>query len=481
MTFPARGCSEAAPSRSAGEKILLVEDKEGLRDALQKTLRAEGFGVEACGDGKEALRRLDQEKYLLVLTDLKLPGADGLQVLRAARQTEPPLPVIVMTAFGTVQDAVAAMKEGAYDFLEKPVDGDHLMVLIQRALEHRSLARENLILKERFAVELDFPRIVGESAALRQALEQIGKVAPTDATVLLAGESGTGKELFARAVHHLSPRRTGPFFAINCAAIPETLLENELFGHEKGAYTGAGSTKRGKIEMADGGTLFLDEIGDLSPALQGKVLRVIEERQFERVGGTETRRVDLRLVAATNRDLRALTGTQSFRQDLYFRLSVFPVTVPPLRDRQGDIRILARHFAEKFSADAKRRVPVTVSAEAIQSLIAYPWPGNVRELENALERAVILCDGDQILACHLNLAVPQRIPGESPGVGSWVGLDGSLAEVAARAAALAEREKIRLALEETGGNKSRAAMLLQVSYKTLLSKLKELDLPPVES
>ncbi|MCI0656303.1 MAG: sigma-54 dependent transcriptional regulator, partial [Acidobacteria bacterium] len=339
--------------RDPAERILLVEDKEGLRDVLRRTLEKEGYPVLPCSDGKQALTRLQRERFLLVLSDLKLPGADGLEVLRAARRAEPTLPVILMTAFGTVADAVAAMKDGAYDFLEKPVDPDHLLALLQRALQHRNLARENTFLRERFKAELGFPTILGKSSALNQALAHLEKVALTEATVLLSGESGTGKELFARALHHLSRRRTGPFFAINCAAIPESLLENELFGHEKGAYTGAGATKRGKMEMADGGTLFLDEIGDLSPSLQGKILRVIEERCFERVGGTETRSVDLRLVAATNRDLKGLAAEGGFRQDLYFRLSVFPVAIPPLRDRREDIPQLAAHFASRFSAEQK--------------------------------------------------------------------------------------------------------------------------------
>ncbi len=479
MTLPGEAPG-SHPRPGTGERILLVEDKEGLRNVLSRTLQDEGFPVEPCSDGTEAVSRLSRLRYLLVLTDLKLPGADGLQVLRAARQAEASLPVIVMTAFGTIQDAVAAMKEGAYDFLEKPVDADHLLALIRRALEHRSLARENRFLKERFAEELDFPRIVGESEALHRSLAQIEKVAATDATVLLAGESGTGKELFARALHHLSARKAAPFFAINCAAIPETLLENELFGHEKGAYTGAGGARRGKIETADGGTLFLDEIGDLSPALQGKVLRVIEERCFERVGGTETRRVDLRLVAATNRDLKGLVETGGFRQDLFFRLSVFPVTVPPLREREGDIPILARHFASRFSADSKRRRIAAISPEAMEVLCSYAWPGNVRELQNAVERAVILCEGEEILPSHLNLSgpVPQEI---GPGVADLVDLQGSLAEVAARASSLVEKEKIRLAMAEAGGNKTRAAALLQVSYKTLLTKLRELRIPLSEN
>jgi DNA-binding NtrC family response regulator len=460
--------------------VLLVEDKEGLRDVLRRAVEREGFAVTACADGGEALGALRKERFQIVLTDLKLPGADGLEVLRAARRSEPTLPVIVMTAYGTVQDAVAAMRDGAYDFLEKPVDHDHLLALMQRALQHRSLVRENSFLKERFAEELGSPSILGKSPALRDALIQIEKVAVTDATVLLGGESGTGKELFARAVHHLSRRKQGPFFAINCAAIPESLLENELFGHEKGAYTGAGAARRGKMEMADGGTLFLDEIGDLSPALQGKILRVIEQRCFERVGGTETRSVDLRLVAATNRDLKSLVESGGFRQDLYFRLSVFPVQIPSLRSRREDIALLASHFATRFAAEQNRRTVPAISPEAMSLLTGYPWPGNVRELENAMERAVILCEGDRISSSHFNLSGPSAVETEER-VRSLVDLNGSLSEVASRAASLAEREKIRLVLEDVGWNKTRAAELLQVSYKTLLSKLKELQVQERQS
>jgi DNA-binding NtrC family response regulator len=478
MSHPDGGGPAESP-RDPAERVLLVEDKEGLRDVLHRTLEQEGYSVLPCSDGKQALSRLQREKFFLVLSDLKLPGADGLEVLRAARRAEPTLPVILMTAFGTVADAVAAMKDGAYDFLEKPVDPDHLLALLQRALQHRNLARENTFLRERFAAELGFPTILGSSSSLAQALSQLEKVALTEATVLLLGESGTGKELFARALHHLSRRRAGPFFAINCAAIPETLLENELFGHEKGAYTGAGATKRGKMEMADGGTLFLDEIGDLSPTLQGKILRVIEERCFERVGGTETRSVDLRLVAATNRDLKALAAEGAFRQDLYFRLSVFPVAIPPLRERHEDIPQLAAHFAARFSAEQKRRIPVRVSAAAMDLLLEHGWPGNVRELENALERAVILCEGDEITPLHLNLSGPSPVEAEHR-VSELVGLHGSLSEVSQRAAALVEREKIRQVLLETGGNKSRAAEALRISYKTLLAKLKELGLTPLQ-
>jgi DNA-binding NtrC family response regulator len=385
------------------ERILIVEDKETLRGVLRKTLEGEGFAVEEAPDGRSALDKLRRDHFAMVLTDLRLPRADGHEVLKAAVQADPAMPVILMTAFGTIRDAVSAMKEGAFDYLEKPVDSDHLLVLIRRALEHRDLVDENQVLKERFSHELEFPEILGDSPALRRALDQVRRVASTDATVLLEGESGSGKELFARAVHHLSGRKSRSFFPINCAAIPENLLESELFGYEKGAFTGASGTKRGKFEIADRGTLFLDEIGDLSPPLQGKVLRVIEAKSFERVGGTETRTVDIRLVAASNKDLKTLVAAGSFRQDLYFRLSVFPITVPPLRDRREDIPVLARHFLKRFAAEQKRRAALTLSPEALEALSAYPWPGNVRELENTIERAVILAEGDRVEPRDLSL------------------------------------------------------------------------------
>jgi DNA-binding NtrC family response regulator len=385
------------------EPILVVEDKEALREVLRQTLEAEGFAVEEAGDGRAALGRLRRDRFAMVLTDLRLPKGDGHEVLRAAVEADPEMPVILMTAYGTIRDAVDAMREGAYDYLEKPVDGDHLIALVRRALKHHSVLRENMQLRERFSRELEGPEIIGDSAALRAALDQVRRVAPTDATVLLGGESGTGKELFARAVHHQSGRRRQAFLPLNCAAIPENLLESELFGHEKGAFTGAVAGKRGKFEIADRGTLFLDEIGDLSPPLQGKVLRVIEQKQFERVGGNETRTVDIRLVAATNKDLRGLVAAGTFRQDLFFRLSVFPITVPPLRERPEDIPLLARHFAARFAAEQKRRRPVTLTPAALEALERYHWPGNVRELENAIERALILTDDDGIAPEHLHL------------------------------------------------------------------------------
>jgi DNA-binding NtrC family response regulator len=391
---------------SAAARILLVEDRESLRLVLRKTLEAEGFGVEEAPDGRAAVEKIRRDRFAMVLTDLRLPAASGHEVLQAARGADPGMPVILMTAYGTIRDAVDAMKAGAYDYLEKPVDADHLLALVRRALDVRATGQAPL--EERFAQHLQAPEILGESPALANALDQLRRVAATDVGVLLLGESGSGKELFARAVHHLSGRRHRPFFPINCAAIPENLLESELFGYEKGAFTGAAERKRGKFEIADKGTLFLDEVGDLSLGLQGKVLRAIEQRRFERVGGTETRNVDIRLVAATNKDLKALVARNSFRQDLYFRLCVFPITVPPLRERPEDIPILARHFVKKFAAEQKKRGPFDLPRETLAALAAYPWPGNVRELQNTIERALILGEGNALRPEHLFLPADLR-------------------------------------------------------------------------
>lgn len=314
--------------------VLLVEDKESLRNALGETLRAHGLSVEACADTYEAKRALARATFGVVLTDLKLPAGSGFDVLNAALKAGPEIDVIVMTAFGSIEDAVRAIREGASDFLTKPVDTDHLLLLVDRALDRRRLKRRAVLLEEELQERMSLPRLVGTSEGLKEALLQVQRVAPSDTTVLILGESGTGKELLARSVHQLSPRARGPFVAINCAAIPESLLENELFGHEKGAFTGASARKLGRVEMAQGGTLFLDEIGELPLSLQPKILRLVQEKQFDRVGGTETRQVDLRLVTATNRDLRSMVASREFREDLYFRLSVIEVSIPPL-DRKS--------------------------------------------------------------------------------------------------------------------------------------------------
>jgi DNA-binding NtrC family response regulator len=369
---------------------------------LCRALESDGHCVSEARDEPEAIEQLGLSAPAVVLTDLRLPRGDGFGVLRAAKASDPELPVIVMTAYGSIQDAVLAMKQGALDFLAKPVDPDHLLLVVGRAVAQRRLVAEYLLLKQEAASRRGLPEIVGCAPALKLVWAAVQRAAGSDATVLLEGESGTGKELFAKAVHALSPRRDGPFVAINCAAIPEGLLETELFGHEKGSFTGASGRKLGKFEVANGGTIFLDEIGDLSFPLQAKILRALEERAFERVGGNATVRVDVRIVAATNRNLRAAVATRRFREDLYFRLSVFPITVPPLRERTEDILLLARHFVDRFCREMGKPV-MTLAESAEDALRGYSWPGNVRELQNCIERAVILSDGDRLHAHHLHL------------------------------------------------------------------------------
>ncbi|HEX3118126.1 MAG TPA: sigma-54 dependent transcriptional regulator, partial [Candidatus Acidoferrum sp.] len=319
------------------ESLLLVEDKNELRAMLRKALERAGYAVDEAPDGAAAIQKLRARRYLTILTDLKLPGASGLEVLRASKAADATIPVILLTAYGSVEEAVSAMKDGAFDFIQKPVDLDHLKLLVKRATQQQELLRENLLLREEYAARYGFPRIVGEHDSIREVSKQIQRVAATDSTALLLGESGTGKELFARAVHHLSNRREQPFVALNCAAIPEGLVENELFGHEKGAFTGAGARKVGKMDMAHRGTLFLDEIGELPLAIQAKLLRVLEERRFERVGGTQSIDVDVRIVVATNRDLKKHIEDKLFREDLYFRIAAVPMTIPPLRERGEDV------------------------------------------------------------------------------------------------------------------------------------------------
>ena len=395
----------ARPQASADLPILLVEDKDSLRAMLRLALEAQGHTVVEARDQPEAEAALRASRPAVVLSDLRLPEGDGFGVLRASKELDPELPVIVMTAFGSIQDAVAAMKEGALDFLAKPVDPDHLLLMVERALTQRRMATENLILKEELAQRRGATQIVGEDPQLKQVSIALHRAAATDTTVLLEGESGTGKELFARALHALSPRADGPFVAINCAAIPETLLETELFGHEKGAFTGASARKPGKFELAHRGTLFLDEIGDLPLSLQPKILRALEEKQFERVGGTLPLKVDVRVVAATNRNLKAAVAARHYREDLFFRLSVFPIVIPPLRERTKDITTLARYFIDRFCRELNKR-PLALSPAAEEELLAYPWPGNVRELQNCIERAAILTEGDTIHPRHLNLSFP---------------------------------------------------------------------------
>jgi DNA-binding NtrC family response regulator len=451
------------------ERILIAEDKEGVRRMLRQTLEGAGYTVAEAADGGAATRMLGEASYGVVLTDLKLPKRDGLQVLKAAREADPESQVIVMTAYGTVATAVQAIKDGAFDYIEKEGDfADRLLVLVERAIERRRLTSENRLLRESVP---GAPTIVATSRAIRESLALVDKVAPSAATILLLGESGTGKELFARRSHLLSPRRERPLVALNCAAIPDTLLENELFGHERGAYTGAAGLKQGKFELADGGTLFLDEIGELAPGVQAKLLRVLQEHTFERVGGTRAIEVDVRIIAATNQDLARAVRERRFREDLFFRLNVFPITIPPLRDRPEDIPPLVQHFIARFGREMRKTV-TGVTPEALRLLQAYQWPGNVRELENAVERAVILAGGEMIPPGDFALGLGRAVAME-PETLPFVG---PLHEVSQRASQRAEREYIRRILREHAGNKTRAAEALQVSYKTLLTKIKDYGL-----
>ncbi len=464
--------------RPTDPPILLVEDKDSLRAMLRHALESQGHVVIEARDQNEAVEALRTGRPGLVLSDLRLTEGDGFGVLRAAKELDPELPVVVMTAYGSIQDAVVAMKEGALDFLAKPVDPDHLLLLVERALSQRRLATENILLKEELAQRRGAPQIVGEDPRLKQVTVAMHRAAASDATVLIEGESGTGKELFARAVHALSPRADGPFVAINCAAIPETLLETELFGHEKGAFTGASQRKPGKFELAHRGTLFLDEIGDLPLTLQAKILRALEEKQFERVGGTALLHVDVRVVAATNRNLKAAVAARQYREDLYFRLSVFPITIPPLRERPGDIALLARYFVERFCRELRKKV--VLAPDAIEAMQAYGWRGNVRELQNCMERAVILTEGDSIHARHLNLTSHLHAPpaAEVRSTGPWdeIDLSGSLADATRRVVTEVERRKFAQALKEANGQAGRAAELLQVSYKVFLQKARDFGL-----
>lgn len=450
------------------QTILLVEDKESMAEMLRETLEAEGYHVTIARDGAEGIRMIRDGYFDLVLSDLKLPKKDGIEVLKALKAESSRTPVIMMTAFGTIETAVTAMKEGAYDFITKPFDTDHLLLLIKRSLETRRLLTENILLKEELSSKVWGQQIIGKSAAAVTAAHKVQKVAPGKTTVLLLGESGTGKELFARAIHNLSPRHDYPFIPINCAAIPGGLLESELFGHEKGSFTGADARKLGKFELADKGTIFLDEIAEMDATLQTKLLRVLQEGEVERVGGLRPVVIDVRIVAASNRDLEKAVEEKTFREDLFYRLNVFPITIPPLRERKDDIPLLAEFFINKFCIELKAAHKI-ISPDALNQLKAYPWKGNVRELENCIERAIILCDGDAITPDHIILNKRQSLECTMQNLP----MEGPLEDTVREATRIAETERILRALKETRGNKSRAAELLEVSYKTLLTKIKD--------
>ncbi len=445
--------------------ILVVEDKDSLRNMLMQTLEAEGHDVESAADGKEGAERAIEKNYDVVLTDLKMPGMDGLQVLSSIKERNPETAVVLMTAYGTIENAVEAMRKGAFDFLQKPFDTDKLSMLINRAMENQRLVAENSHLRQELGYNQGLAGIIGSSDAMQQAIELVRKVAPSDSTVLFTGESGTGKELFARSIHDLSRRKSGPFVALNCAAIPHELLENELFGSEKGAYTGSVTRKMGKFEIANGGTIFLDEVGDLDVALQAKLLRILQDRTFERLGGTKTLTVDVRVIAATNMDLKEAIQKKRFRDDLFYRLSVFPIPIPPLKERGEDVIELADYFISKFGAEM-RKGQISLTNDAKNLLMKYHWPGNVRELENTIERAIILCDGKKIKPEHLAIRLQTT---DEIRLREGAGLK----EVVAHETARIERNLINRVLKQTRGNKRKASEILQIDYTTLFEKLKK--------
>ncbi len=444
--------------------VLIVEDKQSMADMLARTLESEGYTVRIALTIGDGLDKLASEDISAVITDLKLPDGDGMEIVKAVREGSPFIPAIVMTAFGSIEIAVKAIKKGAYDFITKPFDPDHLILLLKRALEEQTLQKENLVLKNEFSRFLGMPEMIGRSSQWNDIIEKIKKVAPLKTTVLVLGESGTGKELVARAIHHISQRAKYSYIAVNCAAIPKDLIENEIFGHEKGAFSGAAEIKLGRFELADRGTIFLDEIGDMELSLQSKLLRVLQENEFERVGGTKTIHVDLRIIAASNKNLEKAVSAGHFREDLFYRLNVFPIFIPPLRERREDIIPLARHFIGLFSSEMNKKV-LLLSPESESMLQGNEWRGNARELKNIIERAVILCDSQVLQPEHFNLAKSEsekQISNEAP-----------LSEIAQFALKTAEKSRIETVLNQTGGNKSRAAEILKVSYKTLLTKIKD--------
>ncbi len=444
-------------------RILIMDDEPKERGKIESFLRQKGYEVTALGTAADAIEALKRDHFDVMLTDCTIPGVDALQTSGAAKKINPDLAVIIMTAFGTIETAVKAIKAGAYDYLAKPIDPDQLVVLIERVSERKNLIRENSELREQLRERYKFDEITGTSHAMEEVLNLAGRVAGSSATVLLLGESGTGKELIARAIHYHSPRGDMPFIKVNCAALPETLLESELFGHEKGAFTGAAARRIGRFESADRGTLFLDEIGDIPPAVQVKLLRVLQEREFERLGGNQTIKVDVRVIAATNRDLEKAMREGTFREDLYYRLNVVTVSIPPLRERKEDIPALMEHFIAKYSAANRKKIS-GLTAEARELLMRYAFPGNVRELENIMERAVVLSKGGNISTADLPLHLRSTENDEKLCVkkkGS--SLNETLDTV--------ERGLIIEALKETGGVQTRAAEKLGVSERVLRYKL----------
>jgi DNA-binding NtrC family response regulator len=437
-------------------KILVVDDEAIVRESLGDWLKDVGYQVFTAENGHEALEVIEKEKPGIIIADLVMPGMDGIELMRKAREIQPKIEVIIITAYASIPTAITAMKKGAYDYIEKPFCPERAELLVEKLAEHQELVEENLSLRQRLEDRYRFENIIAKSSKMQRVIEVIKVVAKSNATVLITGESGTGKELVARAIRSQSHRRNKPFVAVSCAALPESLLESELFGHEKGSFTGAYAQKKGKFEFANGGTLFLDEIGEMSANIQVHLLRVLEEKEFTRVGGNEPIKVDVRVISATNKDLRKAIEKQDFREDLYYRLNVVNIELPHLRERKEDIPLLAEHFLNKFASENRKEI-TGFSPDAIELLLDYDWPGNVRELENAVERAVILAQDSIITAADL--------PQESMSLTSPATPRKSLKEV--------EKEHILNVLRETGENYSAAARILGLSRMTLYKKARE--------
>jgi two-component system NtrC family response regulator len=453
------------------ETVLIVDDEKNYTAVLSVVLREEGYETLAANSGEEAVEQLNTASVDLVLTDLKMPGMDGIELLARIKAKDPDLPVIMMTAHGTVDKAVAAMQKGAYTFIQKPFENDRLVIFVQKAVDLYRMVKENRRLREEVAAQYRFENIIGKSQAMQEVFKTIRKVGPSSATVLIEGESGTGKELVAKAIHFNSPRRDQPFIAVNCAALSENLLESELFGHEKGAFTGAVARKKGRFEMADRGSLFLDEIGELSTSLQVKLLRVLQEKVFERVGGVDPVAVDIRVIAATNRSLRAEMEKGRFRGDLFYRLNVVRLQLPPLRERREDIRLLINHFIKKYEAERQYEIPVVgIHRDVERIFFDYTWPGNVRELENLIERTMVLCPGERITVSDL----PKDF---QDSVNNTLHLDGIPANATLYdTLAWVERKMIERAMRMAGNVQSRAADILGIGKSGLNQKLKKFQM-----
>lgn len=445
------------------ERILVVDDELNYRKLLEKVLEKEGYRVVSVRSGNEAVRILEKQEFNFVLTDVRMPGMDGLELMRWIKGNGIESPIIIMSAYGNKEMAIKAVKEGAYDFIYKPFDVDEFVFFLQKTVERERLRKENIILREEVKRKYAFENIVSKNEVMYKIFDTIRKVADYQSTVLIYGESGTGKELVAKAIHYQSSRSARPFIPVNCGAIPENLMESELFGHVKGAFTSANRTKSGLFEEAEGGTLFLDEIGELPKSLQVKILRALQEGEIRRIGDVRSINVNVRVIAATARDLDKEVEEGRFREDLYYRLNVIPINIPPLCDRMEDIPLLVEHFLKKYSSHPSKKK--AISPRAMEKLIGYRWPGNVRELENVIERSTVLSDSDTIKVENLPLPIMEGRDADIEDIGQMMSIK--------KAGRIMEKSLIRKALEKTSGNRTKAARLLEISHRALLYKIKE--------